>query len=626
MRSLATRCPASYPDASATAAARPHAHPRPRPGRSATNGRSRSNPEMQAVVRSPSRKACRCSGCRERIFSAGEPCRSFLGTHYPKEMDGQRPNVWWVNQGTTYGRARHLGVIWAPLLNKAGRTERHWETMDSVRPGDMILHYSQGSLRAVGRVLGRAQAAKNPFGKDDWNQDGRLVQVQYEDLRDEVPLGLIPATVRSTAGGPFTSVGSVQQGYLYPVDDAVLDVLVRDSPEIRAALPWYVSTTPVQTEPAVDLVAIHQQFADAVEKSGLTFGSASTLVRAFLSGVLAKPFAILAGLSGSGKTQLAMRLGDWLGRDTKGRSRYLVVPVRPDWTGPEALLGYEDALRSAEEKAPVWFVPEALQLILRAINDPTVPYLLILDEMNLAHVERYFADFLSGTESRQSILPDLRRRDDDSAWEVRSVPGERVPLPRNLFVVGTVNVDETTYMFSPKVLDRAWTYEFRVDADALDPDRGRPSAATSAPDAVVQQLCGLVEDDDWHLQHPYARRDELVAELRDMHRKLARVGFEFGHRTMFESLRFAAIYAAMGSKGDSDSTLPSVDEVFDLVLMQKILPRLHGSRRRLEPLLVDIGNQARSGGNGSVRWPLTHAKVERMLETVRANQFVSFAE
>jgi len=419
-------------------------------------------------------------------------------------------------------------------------------------------------------------------------------------------------------------VGSVQQGYLYPVNDAVLDVLFRDSPEIRAALSWYAPGAPVQTE-SVDLIAIHQQFADAVEKSGLTFGATSTLVRAFLAGVLAKPFAVLAGLSGSGKTQLAMRLGDWLGRDADGRSRYLVVPVRPDWTGPEALLGYEDALRSAEKKEPMWFVPEALRLILRAIGDPTAPYLLILDEMNLAHVERYFADFLSGTESRQSILPDLGRRDGGSALELPVLPGEKVPLPRNLFVVGTVNVDETTYMFSPKVLDRAWTYEFRVDADALDPDRGRPSAATSAPEAVVQHLCSLVEDDDWHLRHPYAQRDELVVKLRDMHRTLARVGFEFGHRTMFESLRFAAIYAAMGSIGDPASTLPSVDEVLDLILMQKILPRVHGSRRRLEPLLVDISNQA-TGGGGSVRWPLTHAKVERMLETVRANQFVSFAE
>ena len=534
-------------------------------------------------------------------------------------MDAQRPAVWWVNQGTTYGKARRAGVIWAPLLNKVGRPERHWEAMDEVNGGDVILHYSQGSLRAVGTALGDAIRAENPFETDEWNQNGRLIQVQYQDLREEVPLASISPATRAAAGGPFTSVGSVQQGYLYRVNDTILDALVRDFAELRAALPWYEASTTPPLADDVDLAMAYQQFSAAIRTSGLVFAPGSKLVRAFLSGVLAKPFVILTGLSGSGKTQLAMRLGDWLGRDPTGRPRYLVVPVRPDWTGPEAILGYEDALRSAEAKAPIWYVPEALQFVLRAVAEPTVPYLLILDEMNLAHVERYFADFLSGTESRQPILPDLVRRDNDSSWEVRSVPGERHPLPRNLIVVGTVNVDETTYMFSPKVLDRAWTYEFRVDADTLDPDSGRPSPAPSAPEGIVQQLCSLIEDDEWQRSHPYLQRDELVAELRDIHRLLSLVGFEFGHRTMFECMRFAAIYAAMGD-------VPSVDDVLDHILMEKILPRLHGSRRRLEPFLVDLAAKAQGAGDGIGRWPLTSAKIGRMLETVRANQFVSYAE
>lgn len=537
-------------------------------------------------------------------------------------MDGQQPAVWWVNQGTTYSKARQAGVIWAPMLNKVGRPESHWETMDEVRTDDVILHYSDNRLRAIGTALSEAQPAENPFGRDEWSPNGRLIRVQYRELHDQIQLAAIPATVRASGAGPFTNAGSVRQGYFYRVPDAVLDALVKISREVRDALPWYVPAGPEPTTPGIDLANVYQQFASAIDESGLAFASDSTLVRAFLSGVLAKPFAILTGLSGSGKTQLAMRLGDWLGRDPDGRPRYLVVPVRPDWTGPEALLGYEDALRSAEAKAPVWYVPEALQLILRAVAEPTAPYLLILDEMNLAHVERYFADFLSGAESRQPVLPDLVRRDEDLSWEARNVPGERLPLPRNLFVIGTVNVDETTYMFSPKVLDRAWTYEFRVDADTLDPDRGRPAPASPAAEAIVQQLCGLAEDDEWHRKHPYLHRDALVTELRVVHRLLAQVGFEFGHRTMFESVRFAAIYAAMGPSGSSTS----VDEVLDLILMQKLLPRLHGSRRRLEPLLVELAARADGEADGSSRWPLTHSKVERMLDIVRANQFVSFAE
>ena len=96
---------------------------------------------------------------------------------------------------------------------------------------------------------------------------------------------------------------------------------------------------------------------------------------------------------------------------TRGPSALLaVVRVRPDWTGPEYLFGYPDALRSAPGKE-VWAVPDALDFVLRAAAEPAEPYLLVLDEMNLAHVERYFADFLSGVESRLPVLPVLAHAD-----------------------------------------------------------------------------------------------------------------------------------------------------------------------------------------------------------------------
>ena len=126
----------------------------------------------------------------------------------------------------------------------------------------------------------------------------------------------------------------------------------------------------------------------------------------------------------------------------------------------KSIFGYEDALRTSASGAPVWFVPKRSSLFFCAANDPDHPYLLILDEMNLAHVERYFSDFLSGVESRRPVLPDLVFDQPSRQWVLRDVEAQRLPLPRNLFVVGTVNVDETTYMFSPKVLDRAFTFEF----------------------------------------------------------------------------------------------------------------------------------------------------------------------
>ena len=133
-----------------------------------------------------------------------------------------------------------------------------------------------------------------------------------------------------------------------------------------------------------------------------------------------------------------------------------IVPVGADWTNREALLGYPNALNEGE-----YVLPEngVLNLLIEA-NKPEnqdKPYFLILDEMNLSHVERYFADFLSVMESQEHIP----LHPETEMWKGCRVPG-KVSLPPNLFIVGTVNIDETTYMFSPKVLDRANVIEFRV--------------------------------------------------------------------------------------------------------------------------------------------------------------------
>ena len=85
------------------------------------------------------------------------------------------------------------------------------------------------------------------------------------------------------------------------------------------------------------------------------------------------------------------------------------VAVRPDWTGPEALFGYEDACALPRTAEPRWYVPSPFRFLLAAAREPEFPYLLLLDEMNLAHVERYFSDFLSGMETRDAILPNLAK-------------------------------------------------------------------------------------------------------------------------------------------------------------------------------------------------------------------------
>lgn len=365
-------------------------------------------------------------------------------------------------------------------------------------------------------------------------------------------------------------------------------------------------------------------FRGAVDASGLVVPPGyGDRVRSFISALVTKPFVILSGMSGSGKTQLALRFGEYLGSGPHGR-RVLAVSVRPDWTGPEALFGYEDALRPAIDGKAAWFVPDTLAFLLAATDEPDMPYLLLLDEMNLAHVERYFSDFLSGVESRDAILPNLARGD-DGEWRIASLTEPRVPIPRNVFVVGTVNVDETTYQFSPKVLDRATTFEVRTSTDELSHEVRRPTAVLPGEITHLRTLVNLVIDDTW--QTGASQRVVVAAALRDLHQRLTGSDDEFGHRVFYESLRLAA---ALERSGVVDR-----NALLDHVVLLKILPRIHGSRRRAEPVLRRLAAFAADPEGPSEidpaavddpAMPMTLAKLRRMLRAVEINQFVSFTD
>lgn len=142
----------------------------------------------------------------------------------------------------------------------------------------------------------------------------------------------------------------------------------------------------------IDLRKTAEHFAQALHASDVHFGDRhNTIAYSFIASLATKPLLILTGLSGSGKTQIAIRFGEWI-----GPGRLHVAAVRPDWTGAEALFGYEDGLKAPVNGLAAWSVPSSLEFMLKAASDPQHPYLLLLDEMNLSHVERYFADVLSG--------------------------------------------------------------------------------------------------------------------------------------------------------------------------------------------------------------------------------------
>lgn len=372
-------------------------------------------------------------------------------------------------------------------------------------------------------------------------------------------------------------------------------------------------------------------FKKAVSETGLVYEP--SFVNAFLLSLATKRFVILTGLSGSGKTQIAMKFGEWLGQEY-----FQITAVRPDWTGAEALFGYEDALAvTSEDGRRGWAVPKPLEFMLQAHNNPEYPYLLILDEMNLAHVERYFADVLSGMESDFPTLPNLERGD-DGVWRTKVGEPAYVSIPSNLFIIGTVNVDETTYMFSPKVLDRANTIEFRVPTDLLQLQGTKPTVCNPASTELTRGFLSLTRARAWKDEPPAVLENYYAEKLRVLHGLLAEAGFEFGHRVFFEASRYAAFHLKNSPN--------NLDEALDRQVMQKILPRLHGSRRRLEATLCALGKfcfdlsfepgtvldgsatkfDPVAKKNDEPKLPISLDKVSRMTRNLRANQFTSFTE
>lgn len=485
-----------------------------------------------------------------------------------------------------------------------------------ISPGDLILfgvEYDGGSPRVQPEeyvthglrrlVVGRVTSTVAEEGEQYWpDEQGEVIyphRLEFEVIEDRD--GQAIGTLDDEFGGEVAD--GLRRSGISQSRGIVVEVQAMNDLQIDA----------------LPLDEVASAFADALRDSGRDYSARhELLVRSFLASLTTKRFLILTGLSGSGKTQLAQAFGHWLGQDSLN-----MLAVRPDWTSPEALLGFENKLTQRdEERGFGWDVPDALKFMLLAARDESNPYVLVLDEMNLAHVERYFADVLSGLESDEPILPNLTACE-DGLW--RRVNDKDLPLPKNLFVIGTVNVDETTYMFSPKVLDRASTIEFRVETEDLVVGgalaRIAQAGANNAAGFLKAATAPPVTLDDTY----------LVGGLRQVHRLLAGHGREFGHRTFFESRVFAANLAAAGE------TSPVT--ALDLVILQKVLPKLHGSRMELTDLLDQLGSfcleteaQAATAGaspfnsEADAELPRSFQKLARMAIRLRQNHFVSFTE
>ena len=385
-----------------------------------------------------------------------------------------------------------------------------------------------------------------------------------------------------------------------------------------------VKKTPVQLTiddylPSIKRFSI-TEIIKQIKDTGLIYSD--NLVRRFAFSLMAKPFVILSGLAGSGKTQLALAFSEALVRDKK--RQMCVVSVGADWTNREPLLGFPNALQPGQ-----YVIPESrvLDLLIEA-NKPEnseIPFFLILDEMNMSYVERYFADFLSAMESHEAI----KLWDNDNG----NVPTS-VSLPNNLFIIGTINVDETTYMFSPKVLDRANVIEFKISEKEMSSFLGgmketnRKSIIGKAAD-MASSFVELASKKD------LASDTDIAKTLQSFFNELKGVNAEFGYRSATEIFRF--ICQAQTNDQAINNKKLTKDEILDAAIVQKLLPKLHGSRKKLEPVLQklwklcfddnikDIQNITPDNAK-KAKYQESADKIRRMYDSANANGFTSFAE
>lgn len=409
--------------------------------------------------------------------------------------------------------------------------------------------------------------------------------------------------------------------------------------KIKAATPMYneilveygehianvTTTTTLQTLTKVASPFSINSIIEHINATGLLYSP--SLIKRFAFSLMAKRFLILSGLAGSGKTQLALAFAKALVEDMEKQMR--VVSVGADWTNREPLLGYPNALKSGEYVKPENGV---LDLLIEA-NKPknaNKPFFLILDEMNMSYVERYFADFLSAMESHEAIALWKECNNGSESCEC-NVP-ERIKLPDNLFIIGTINVDETTYMFSPKVLDRANVIEFKISIDEMDKfldgigkiDCSLVSSKAAEMGADFVRLANCKE-----FENEQATTDTLKAFFTE----LKSVNAEFGYRSATEIFRFIS----QAHKNDDTTEKMSKEEVLDAAILQKLLPKLHGSRKKLEPALKGLWKlcfdpsikdtmQIARENIDKARYKESADKIFRMYESAYANGFTSFAE
>jgi hypothetical protein len=574
----------------------------------------------------------------------------FLIQPKKKDFDFKIPRKVWVEKTNVKGRKdriigdRALGkALWSPQKGKpnkrTGTPADIYKNMRKVNLGDIVLHLTD-SIGITGISIAKSDALETiGLETTDWKGDAYIIYLEKyivlnpiisrEDILTTRNLDILKEISNKSEVFYNRKLNLREGAYLTPCprklyllinqeylnktgknlpyfEGVIVDKLQKESNQIRENHDFDISL-----------------FYEKLNVSNLKFQE--ILIKRFISSLLTKPFVILSGLSGSGKTKLAQAFAQWICQDD---SQYCIIPVGADWTNREPLLGYPNALKPDE-----YIKPDngALDVIIKANIHPELPHFLILDEMNLSHVERYFADFLSVMESKGDISL-------FAEGTVNNGVPSKLALPSNLFIIGTVNIDETTYMFSPKVLDRANAIEFRVTKNEIE------NFFVSQKDVDMNKLKTQGASMAQSFLEMAEKREFEEQDLTDIHKilvnffeQLKKTGAEFGYRSASEIIRLINQLTIV----DADL---SADEKLDIAIMQKLLPKLHGSRRKLCPVLITLGGFCVDKAKieniekdifskedfdfeaDGVFYPISLEKITRMYKGAIENGFASYAE
>lgn len=359
------------------------------------------------------------------------------------------------------------------------------------------------------------------------------------------------------------------------------------------------------------------------QECGKSCSEINQTYRPYITAIKSKPFLLLAGISGTGKSRIVRELARACWgvdspeyKDHKPKN-FEMIQVKPNWHDSSELIGYVSRLGDE----PTFIAGDFLKFVVRAWENESTPYFLCLDEMNLAPVEQYFAEYLSVVESRKRnetgkvvtdpiLKPEFEKDRNGEhaefvpkAWYKKLIDellvdcsdGQKdvlkqqfidkgITIPQNLIIVGTVNMDETTFSFSRKVLDRAMT----IEMNEVDLYGGLTSRHEQIGKLNFEDLVGdKVEGVDVYQENQEVC-NQAILYLQEINAVLEGTPFKIAYRTRNEFLLYVVnnLPYRKNSQGQEMTQREVVARALDEITSMKILSRIEGDEEKVKAELL----------------------------------------